>query len=381
MINVLYNALHLSDGFSGVRYTEEQLMKTAMLHPHPEIRFEALCARNYEPDPYLPPQSFVHVETDISTRWKRISYEHLRMNRHFVAQQVQILHCPAYILPWRWKGLSVVTVHDTIALDYPEYCPPGNSSYFRIAMPRSIRRASRIIAVSHTVKRDILRHFSISPEKIEVIYHGIDAMFSKGVKEEKLNEVRRKYHLPEKFILFVGNIEPKKNIPRLTDAYLDVVRQSRIPHSLVIAGRYAWKYRDVQQKIVGCKDRQIHCPGYVAPSDLPAVYALADLFVFPSLYEGFGLPPLEAMACGTPAIVSDSGALPEITGGHALQVDPRSTESIGRAIYDMLHDPSLQNRFIEPGRRHVRRFQWETAWRKTSNLYLNLTGSEKLIFN
>ncbi|MDR2763922.1 MAG: glycosyltransferase family 4 protein [Tannerella sp.] len=369
MINVLYNALHLTGSFSGVQHTEEQLMKTALFHPYPEIRFEALCPENYQPDFRFPSHPFIRVEADMATRWKRIGYEHLRMNRCSEARQTHILHCPAYVLPWRCRTLSIVTVHDTIALDFPEYCPPGNSSYFRIALPRSVRQATKIIAVSHTVKCDILRHFSVNPDKIEVIYHGIDDRFKKRVTEKKLSEVRRKYDLPEKFILFVGNIEPKKNISRLIDACLDVFRQSRIPHSLVVAGRFTWKSQNVQKKIARCKDRRILCTGYIDSSDLPAVYTLADLFVFPSLYEGFGLPPLEAMACGTPVIVSGAGALPEITAGHALTVDPLSVESVGEAIYRMLHEPSLRSRFIESGRQHACGFQWETAWRKTAGLY------------
>jgi glycosyltransferase involved in cell wall biosynthesis len=372
MINVLYNALHLTGSFAGVQHTEEQLMKTALLRPHPEMCFTALCPENYQPEFGLPSHSFIRADADVSARWKRIGYEHLRIARHPEARQAHILHCPAYVLPWCWKGLSIVTVHDTIALDFPAYCPPGNPLYFRMAMPRSIRQASQIVAVSHTVKRDILRHFSISPDKIEVIYHGIDDRFKERVKEEKLSEVRQKYGLPEKFILFVGNMEPKKNISRLIDAYLDTVRQSRIPHSLVLAGRFAWKSGDVRQKTARCQDRRTHCPGYIAQIALPAVYTLADLFVFPSLYEGFGLPPLEAMACGVPVIVSNAGALPEITAGHALTVDPLSVESVGRAIYDMLHEPSLRNRFIASGRKHAGTFQWETAWRKTAGLYESL---------
>jgi glycosyltransferase involved in cell wall biosynthesis len=377
MINVLYNALHLTGSFSGVQHTEEQLMKTALLHPQPQIRFTALCPESYQPDSAFPSDPFIRVDTDVSVRWKRIGYEHLRMSRHPEAQQAHLLHCPAYVLPWRWKGLSIVTVHDTIALDFPEYCPPGNAAYFRIALRRSVRQANRIIAVSHTVKRDILRHFSVDPDRIEVIYHGIDDRFKAGVKEEKLNEVRRKYALPEKFILFVGNLEPKKNISRLIDAFGDVVRQSRIPHSLVLAGRLAWKSGDVRQKIARSQDQRILCLGYIAQSDLPAVYTLADLFVFPSLYEGFGLPPLEAMACGAPVIVSGAGALPEITSGHALTVNPHSVDSISRAIYGLLHDPSLRNRFVESGRIHAGRFRWETAWQKTSGLYDSLYRNDQ----
>lgn len=372
MIKILYNALHLTGQFSGVQHTEECLMREAFLHPDPDICLEVLCPEDY--GAVFSVQSFgqlVHVGVDGSQQWQRIGYEHFLMNRRLRSQQVDILHCPAYILPWHRNVPGIVTVHDTIALDFPAYCPAVSQAWFRFALPRSICHATKIIAVSHTVKKDILRRFPTVPaEKIEVIYHGINEIFRKMPSVEKLGEVHRKYWLPEKFILFVGNIEPKKNIVRLTDAFLRLIKYADIPHSLVIAGRFAWKYRDVLQKAAfQGNNGRILFPGYVAQSDLPAVYSLADMFVFPSLYEGFGIPPLEAMACGVPVIVSNAGALPEITAGNALLVDPLSVTSIEKSMYQLLHNRALRYRLVEGGRLHARKFRWKSTWKATANLY------------
>jgi glycosyltransferase involved in cell wall biosynthesis len=372
MINVLYNALHLTGQFSGVQHTEELLMKEAFRDSDTNIRMEALCSKNYHPDfPQSPCRTFRKIAIDSSSRWQRIGYEHFLLSGQFDKQKIDLLHCPAYTLPWNWKGKCVVTVHDIIALDFPEYCSCANRTYFRLALPHSINKADRIIAVSHTVKNDILRKFPACASKIEVIYHGIDDIFRETPSVEKLTEVRKKYELPEKYILFVGNIEPKKNIARLIEAFRNLVQQSSIPHSLVIAGQFAWKYGDIMQ-VKKQNDKRIIFPGYIQQSDLAAVYTLADLFVFPSLYEGFGLPPLEAMACGLPVIASNVGALPETTGGNAFTVNPLSVAAIETAMYKLLHDNNLRTHLVERGRIHVQKFKWKTSWEKTVKLYHSL---------
>jgi glycosyltransferase involved in cell wall biosynthesis len=372
MMKVLYNALHLTGQYSGVQHTEELLMKEAFRDLDMNIRFEALCPKKYHPDfPESPFRTFRSIEIDNSRRWQRIWYEQFWLSKKDDGQKVELLHCPSYILPWNWKEKCVVTIHDTISLDFPEYCPFANRSYFRFALPYSIHRADRIIAVSHTVKKDILRRFPKYSSKIEVVYHGIDDIFNTAPTVDKLTGVRKKYGLPEKYILFVGNIEPKKNVARLIEAFRNLVKHSNTPHSLVIAGQFAWKYGNVMN-VKKQKDQRIIFPGYICQSDLPSVYTLADLFVFPSLYEGFGIPPLEAMACGTPAIVSNAGALPETTGGNALMVDPFSVSSIENAMYQLLHENNLRANLVEKGREHVQQFKWKTAWEKTFRLYQSL---------
>ncbi len=369
MIRVLYNALHLTGQFSGIQHTEEMLMNEALCNPDPEICFEVLYPKGYHPTVPVSAQHFTQTNINSSRRWQRIAYEHFVLNRYAKSKQTDILHCPAYILPWNRKGLNIATIHDTIALDFPEYCSTTNRAYFHFALPHSIRKADKIIAVSHTVKNDILRKFSINPDKIVVINHGLANIFWENLSVQKLSEVRQKYHLPERFILFVGNIEPKKNIPRLIDAYRNLHKHNDIPHVLVIAGQFAWKYQHVLQKTIKQTIGKILFLGYIHQSDLPAIYTLADLFVFPSLYEGFGLPPLEAMACGVPTMVSNVGALPEITNGNSLVVDPLSTDAIEIAMYKLIHDQTLREQLITKGRHHALKFKWNTAWNLTKDLY------------
>lgn len=373
MIKVLYNALHLTGQFSGVQYIVEQLMKEAFFSPVENIHFEAICPADYEPDISIPSsQKMTNIPVNTSTRWKRIGYEHLFMQNYFNKQNKHILHCPAYIQPWNWKGLSVITVHDIIALDYPEYCSFTNRLYFKLVLPRSILNASKIITMSYAVKNDILNKFNINPDKIEVIYPGIDDVFRIDSTVEKLNNVRHRYQLPEKFILYVGNIEPKKNIVRLIRSFNNLTRQIDIPHSLVIAGRFAWKYKDVLQETDKLINKRILLPGYIDRADLPTLYSLADLFIFPSLYEGFGIPPLESMACGTPVIVSNRGALPEIAGKCALIVDPFSIDSMTAAMKELLLNQTLKEQLIINGKRHVQQFRWNEAWSSTAKLYNSL---------
>lgn len=373
MINILYNALHLTGQFSGVQYIVEQLMKEAFINPVDGINFEAICPVDYRVDISIPSsQKLTKVNINTSNRWQRIGYEHLFMKNYFNREKKQILHCPAYIRPWNWKGLSIITVHDIIALNYPEYCSTANRLYFNTFLSESILNASRIITMSVTVKNDILSKFNINPDKIEVIYPGIDDIFIRKPGIEDLKKVQKKYQLPEKFILYVGNIEPKKNISRLIEAFESLIHRSDIPHSFVIAGRFAWKYKDILQKITRYQTKRISFPGYIEQADLPALYTLADLFVFPSLYEGFGIPPLESMACGTPVVVSNKGALPETTGGCAFMVDPLSVDSITSGMYKMLQDQTLRNQLIEKGKRHVQQFKWDRTWSETAKLYKSL---------
>lgn len=369
MIRVLYNALHLTGQFSGVQHTEEELMQTAFLHPFLDISFAAVCPATYRPRFQVSsPNSLVYADIDSSQRWQRIAYEHFLLER----DSEVLLHCPAYILPWCSTGKSVVTVHDTIALDYPAYCTLANRFYFRWALPRSIDRADRIIAVSETVKKDIIRRFPFAADKTGVVYHGISSCYREELADTELERVKEKYHLPDEFILFVGNVEPKKNLLRLLKAYDRLCRCSDRKHSLVVAGQLGWKYADVLQWMKHKVADRICFLGYIEATDLPALYRLAALFVFPSLYEGFGLPPLEAMTCGVPTIVSMAGALPEITGGCAYQIDPLSVESIARGMDEILQDIGLRNWLRREGRQRAAQFTWEKTWTDTAAIYRNV---------
>jgi glycosyltransferase involved in cell wall biosynthesis len=376
MINVLYNALHLTGQFSGVQNTVEQFAEEVFRHPDPNVCMEVLCPYNYLPNVTIPPsQRLTKIKVDSNNRLQRIGYEHFFMKTYYKRRSKDILHCPAYILPLNWKDKSIITVHDIIALKFPEYCSTENHLYFKFFLPRSIQNATKIIAVSNTVKNDILQKFNIDSGKIEVIYPGVNDIFRTSPSLEKLAEVKKKYHLPQKFILYVGNIEPKKNIARLIKSFENIVCYSEIPHSLVIAGKFAWKYEDVLKEFRRQYPNRIFFPGYINQSDLPALYSLADLFVFPSLYEGFGIPPLEAMASSTPVVCSNGGALAEIAETSAYIVDPLSVDSITKGMMNVLQDSNLRNQLLNRGKQYVKRFTWSKTWSETLNLYYSLSNT------
>ncbi len=367
-LRVLYNALTLTPPFSGVQVYSCQLIKQAIRENGSEdFRFI----------PLLPEKSSVFSFSDriltvkTTTRPRRIAYEHTQIHRLFQKQQATLLHAPSYILPVHFKGPAVLTVHDTIALDFPSYCKNSNALYFSLLLKKSIRSADRIIAVSRQVKDDILRHCAIDPDKIQVVYHGVDASFRSVTDSTQMEHIRKKYRLPGRYLLFVGNIEPKKNLERMFEALFQI--RNKIDHKLVIAGRWGWKYRPVQKAVQKLDLRdQVVFLDYVDQADLPALYTGADLFLFPSLYEGFGLPVLEAMACGTPVMTSDKGSLPEISGGHAFYTNPMCSDEMARDILSALDDHSTRLTKSRAGREHASLFTWEKTWQQTKQIYLSM---------
>ena len=354
MLKILINGLQISDKNTGVQYYTQNLHNELRKLNNGEIRF------------HLMQFSSGNSRHSRNTRLKRIWFENFSLPIYYMKNNFSLYHSPNYVLPCFSKIPSALTIHDLITFDYPELCQYESVLYFRLLLARSAQKATKIIAVSNTVKNDILRHFNIPSEKIEVIYHGVNPIFKKTIDESILN----RYHLPEKYILFVGNIEPKKNLERLIKAFDRLKRDVDIPHKMVIAGKKGWKYNPVLDTVVKLKlEKEIIFPGYVPEEDLPAVYSMSDLFVFPSLYEGFGIPPLEAMACEIPVLTSNRGALPEITGGKCLQVDPFQIDEIAQGMFKIITDHSLKQQLISGGKEWVKQFSWEKTAKETLSVY------------
>lgn len=371
-MRILYNGLCIAGHLSGVQYYAAHLMHEALFGNAAAGAgtFHAVVNRDYA---HMSSFAAPCTEVPVQGRAGRIAYEHLRLPRLFADGGFDLLHCPAYILPWGFRGRSVLTVHDLIALQYPHYCKRLSSLYFGMSLGRSIRRADRIIAVSQRVREDILGRFPVAPEKISVIHLGVDPMFRPVDDPLRCGAVRRRYGLPDRFLLFVGNIEPKKNLERLLEAFLQFTRRNVSDHKLVIAGQFAWRYDGVIRTLNRLKltDR-VMLLGYVPREELPALYSLADLFVFPSLYEGFGLPPLEAAACGAPVLVSHAGALPEIAGEYARYVDPFSVEDMADGIDKALADGTWRELCRETGPARAASFSWQRTWTETQAVYQSL---------
>ncbi|GBD08639.1 D-inositol 3-phosphate glycosyltransferase [Candidatus Thermoflexus japonica] len=280
----------------------------------------------------------------------------------------RLFHATDHLLPPFRALPSVFTLHDLIFRLYPETHMPLNRWFLTLMMPRFLRRADAIIAVSECTRRDAVRWYRIPEDRIHVIYEGVGARF-RPAPPEALAAIRARYFLPDRFILYVGTIEPRKNLPTLFAAYRMLLE--RWPDlGLVVAGRPGWLTKGTFRALrdLGLEGR-VRFLGYVPDEDLPALYSAAAVFAFPSRYEGFGLPPLEAMACGTPVVVSDTSSLPEIVGEAGLRVPPDRPADWVAALAAVLSDASLRAHLRGMGLRQAARFRWSETAERTVAVY------------
>lgn len=298
--------------------------------------------------------------------------------RNFDAQvgPTEIFHATDHLLPPLAKAKTVFTIHDLIFRFFPEYHLPLNRWYLALMLPRFMRRADAIIAVSEQTRRDVEQLMHIPAGKIRVIYEGVSPSFRPVQDSAERARVRAAYRLPPQFILFFSTIEPRKNLVTLLDAYAALVRQEASTPPLVVAGRRGWLYNKTLEHIrtLGLAER-VRLTDWVAEDDVPALMSMAEVFVYPSLYEGFGLPPLEAMACGTPVISSDAASLKEVVGEAGLVVGPRDTAALTRTLARVLEEPDLRENLRQRGLRQAARFRWDQAARETLAVYEELAKS------
>lgn len=288
-----------------------------------------------------------------------------------------VFHATDHLLPPLLKPRSVFTVHDLIFRFFPEYHLPLNRWYLGLMLPRFIQRADAVIAVSESTRRDVMRLMRISSDKITVVYEGVNAAFRPLRDQAKLEEVRARYNLPPRFILYLGTIEPRKNLLTLLEAYLALVRRVESIPSLVIAGRKGWLFQPVFDRVhaLGLEER-VRFTDFIQSDDTPALMNAADLFVFPSLYEGFGLPPLEAMACGIPVICSNASSLPEVVGDGGLLTDPRDVTGWASAMERVLADRRLGAELAARGMTQAGKFTWDRAAKETVSVYRRVFGNK-----
>lgn len=264
----------------------------------------------------------------------------------------------------------ILTIHDLSFDFFPEFSTRKQYFWHKAVRPKKqCERAGLIITPSENTKRDIVDYYNISPDKIRVIYPGIRPAQA-GIKTE---EVRKKYNLPEKFILFLGTIEPRKNIVGLIEAFETLRTKYPVSDHMVIAGAPGWKNKDIyaRAKASTVADK-IHFIDFVAPEDKSALYTAADAFVYPSLYEGFGFPVLEAMAAGTPVITSNRSSLPEVAGSAAYLIDPTRPEQMTLAINELISKPELRAWHIKKGYEQAVKFPWEKAAKEWLNCIQNI---------
>ncbi len=283
--------------------------------------------------------------------------------------RVDLFHATEHLLPPLKNAKTVFTLHDLIFRLFPEYHLPLNHWFLRNAMPHFLRRADAIIAVSECTRSDAIRFYNVPPDKITVIYEGVNPALAPVADPDCIAAARAKYAHNLPFLFFVSTIEPRKNIPALVDA-VRLLRGRGLPHRLLISGRKGWLYQGVFDHVRQTgMESEVDFLDYVPDADLPALFAACDAFVFPSFYEGFGLPPLEAMACGAPVVCSNTSSLPEVVGHAALLIDPREPGEIADAVERIVGDAGLRAELKNRGLAQAAKFSWERAARETAALY------------
>ncbi len=277
------------------------------------------------------------------------------------ADAIDLFHTNYYPLP-PVPVPTVLTVHDVRFVHLPETYTRARRAFLHWVVPQALRRATRIIADTEDTARDLVTHFSVAAQKIDVVPIPISPTFRREQDPARLAAIRAKYKLAEEYLLFVGHLEPRKNLPRLLRAYAQLCTQQPSTPQLVILGKESFGnealFAELQAQ--GLADR-VRFTGYVDEADMPGAYTLATLLAFPSLHEGFGVPVLEAMACGVPVVTSNVSALPEVAGGAAVLVDPRDTSSIAEGIAGVLNDSALRARLVEQGYARVATFTPERS--------------------
>ena len=390
------------------RYTRE-LMRALLATPSANTYsfFYAKRDRIDESSLQLPTSNLHHLP--FHDKWLMRLWHRLQIPlpvETFVGK-VDLFHSPDFTLPPTLPGVpTLLTVHDLSFVRDPDSAWPSLRAFLNTAVPRSVKRATHVLADSLATKHDLIELFGTPAEKITVLYSGVEARFAPVRDQVEIERVCAKYDLPRPFILSVGTLQPRKNYGRLIQAFAELIKHPersggrpstslRFAHAvpqpkagrrarrdapaaqskdaslhLVITGGKGWLYESIfeQVKSLGLENR-VHFPGFVDDADLPALYSAADVFAYVSLYEGFGLPLLEAMACGTPVIASNVSSLPEVVGEVGLQVNPRDVADITRALKAMIDQSELRTTAIAAGLDRARTFSWEKAARELLSIY------------
>jgi glycosyltransferase involved in cell wall biosynthesis len=304
--------------------------------------------------------------------------EHFSIARKVHKLGVDLLHSPHYVVPIFCRKPTIVTIHDCIHLQFPQYLPNRMAlTYARYMLHRAVQRSAMILTVSDASRRDILRFYpDADPDRIQVVPNAIDEEILADPGEDEMERVKERYQIRGRYILYAGNIKPHKNLDRLIIAFGQVKQMpGHEDVKLLIIGDEVNKYGSLRRSMETAGVRQdVRFFGFVPDHTLAALYRMASVFAFPSLYEGFGLPPLEAMACNTPVVTSRISSLPEVVGDAAILVDPYSVDDIAQAIARVLDDATLAGDLVRRGRERVRQFSWERSVRAIHECYMKVLG-------
>ncbi|MCC7355589.1 MAG: glycosyltransferase family 4 protein [Anaerolineae bacterium] len=354
------------------RYTRELVRALAVQDPDNQYVLFCAAGRREVPEAQPPAPNFQVRLSGVSERALLILWHRLRVPVpvEWWTGPVDIFHSPDFTLPPLSHARGLVTVHDLAFLRVPECADPRLRAYLSSAVPRSLRRAWHSLADSECTRQDLAALLDVDLDKVAVVPAGVDACFRPDVPDAGKAAVRRRYHLEHPYILSVGTVEPRKNHVTLIAAYARLRRATGLSHELVIAGGSGW----LNEPIYAAPEKygvagHVRFLGWIDDKELPALYAAADAFAFPSLYEGFGLPPLEAMACGVPVVVANNSSLPEVVGDAALLVDARDDDGLAATLERALCDGDLRSSLRARGIQRAAMYTWERAANKLLSVY------------
>ncbi len=295
--------------------------------------------------------------------------ERYSLNIELMRLGLDVLHSPDFIPPHKPSCKSVITVHDLAFLLYPHFLTRESARYYG-HIDQAVRWTDHIISVSESTKRDTIQYLGVSEDKITVVYEAANPIFCPIDRAEARQQVRNRHGVDAPYILFVSTIEPRKNVPTLIRAVWQLLECYKADVHLVLAGGKGWLFEDAFATVEELKlDSRVHFVGRVTSEDLLALYNAAELLAHPAFYEGFGLPPLEAMACGLPVVVSNVASLPEVVGDAGLLIDPHDVDELTVAMWRVLNEPDLRQEMRTRGLQQAARFSWERAARETLNIY------------
>jgi len=331
---------------------------------------------NRDSTPQFPKaRNFTRHEVGLGERWLTILWHRVKLPlpADWLTGPVDVYHCPDFVLPPLRKARGILTVHDLAFLMRPDCADERLRGYLEEVVPRSVRRADFIIADSENTRNDLVVLLGAQPASIAVVPGGVEDRFNPITDVTQLKRARDKLGVGDApFVLAIGVLEPRKNLNRLMDAFRALKQRDKVAPELklVLAGGKGWLYDDIFDHHADSPVRDdILMPGFVADELLPAIYSAADVLAFPSLYEGFGLPILEAMACGTPVVASRASCLPEVAEGAALLIDPANVDGLAAALELALIDAETRSGLIERGRQRASEYSWRRAAEQLLDVY------------
>jgi len=326
-------------------------------------------------------RNFARREVGLRERWLTIMWHRARVPvpADWFSGPVDVYHSPDFVLPPLRHARGILTVHDLAFLMRPECADARLRAYLEEVVPRSVRRADFIIADSENTRNDLVVLLGVQPDSIAVVPGGVEERFAPVLEADQLQRARRHLGVGDApFVLAIGVLEPRKNLNRLMDAFGTLKERGGVPADLklVLAGGKGWLFDGIFEHHAESPVRDdILMPGFVSDEMLPAIYSAAEILAFPSLYEGFGLPILEAMACGTPVVASRSSCLPEVAEGAALMVEPTNVDGLSMALEQLLADAEQRARLIKQGRQRASEYTWHVAAERLLEVYQRVAAA------